>query len=388
MLKGFLKNNRWGGCLLRSRFITDSLHEQTYASKDLHTKYGSQVFGISTYDALFKWVLDDPTVCPSFLNSFVPGLNVISSERLDDNMNPTKDLQLLRKFVYATDTLEVVQNLKESGGFEVRMKKNNDSNYRKYIRGTEFLNELISHFGDILKGFPSDNYSGKMDFVCRLDSGEYALIETQVIRKTYWDKRALAYLAAFYGKQLRRGGEWQNLKRVIGINILGGGVDLETHWLDSPHEFCRHYRFQEQNYKAQRFIEGMELYQYSLANMDKSNLSEEQKDWLTFLRDSHKMSEEDIKHIKTPAVRRAFERAKLDQLPLSQLMAYDKEYDSLKEYSDVLEHAKAESKAEGKAEAKAEFALRLIQGNLSDEMILNYTNISFEELKQLRQKFR
>ena len=61
-----------------------------------------------------------------------------------------------------------------------------------------------------------------MDFICRLDTGENILVEMQIISYDYWDQRALAYVAAVYSKQLRRGGRWNDIKRIIGIYILRG----------------------------------------------------------------------------------------------------------------------------------------------------------------------
>lgn len=41
-----------------------------------------------------------------------------------------------------------------------------------------------------------------------------------MVPKDYWDRRDLAYIAAFYGNQLRKGEGWHHIKRVIGINVL------------------------------------------------------------------------------------------------------------------------------------------------------------------------
>lgn len=56
--------------------------------------------------------------------------------------------------------------------------------------------------------------------------------------------------------------------------------------------------------------------QYSLGNAPQEVDSQEQKDWLRFLKDAHKMSDEDVKReIKTPAVLEAFELARLVTSP-------------------------------------------------------------------------
>ena len=202
------------------------------ARADLLAKYGTQVYGVPTFDPLFKLILDDPEVRPSFFHALVPGINVSSSERLDENMDPLQEFQLLRKFVNSNDTKKVIENLRNSSEFEVRIKKNNK--FTQFGKGTDLLAELLNYFGDIIKGFPTENYDGKMDFVCQLDTGEYILVETQVVKKDFWDMRALAYTALCYGKQICKGGKWKDIKKVIGINILGGGIDEQNPWKDAP----------------------------------------------------------------------------------------------------------------------------------------------------------
>ena len=208
--------------------------------------YGTQVYAVATYDALFKWILDDPEIRPSFFHARVPGINVTSSERLDENMNPLQEFQLFRKFVNNIDTHKTVENLKNSSGLEVRIKRNNQTEYTLFNNGTDLLTELLDYFGDIINGFPSGNYDGGIDFVCLLDTGEYALVVTQIVQQDYWDMRALAYIAAFNGKQIRKGGERKDIKKVIGINALGGRINTKNHWKDNPDEYLRHYRVQEQ----------------------------------------------------------------------------------------------------------------------------------------------
>lgn len=33
-----------------------------------------QVYGIPTYDAMFKWVLSESSIRPSFFHAFIPGI--------------------------------------------------------------------------------------------------------------------------------------------------------------------------------------------------------------------------------------------------------------------------------------------------------------------------
>src|SRR5271165_942813 len=265
-----------------------------------------QVFGITTYDSLFKWVLSDDSVRPSFFHAFIPGIVVQSSERLDDHMNPWEELQLLRHMINEPETGSLVADLKENHS---KVKVHVEDAYHE--NATQFLKKVLHHFDDIRYSFPKPRFDGTMDFVCRLDTGEYALIEMQVVPEDHWDQRALAYVAAFYSCQLRRKTPWKEIRKVIGLNILGGGKNDKVHWPETPGQYTRHYKLQEQLHKENppRFLDGIEIIQYSLANAPKEVNTQEQNDWLCFLKDAHNMSEEDVqREIRTPAVLEAFER--------------------------------------------------------------------------------
>ena len=133
-------------------------------------------------------------------------------------------------------------------------------------RATVFLNEIVRRFDSIKGSLPRPQYDGKMDFACVLSNGDYALVEMQVMRENHWDRRALAYVSSFYGNQLPKGGNWKDLQKVIGINILGGGIHNRVPWPDTPNHFMRHYKFEDQLNGKGRFIDGIELFQYSIVN--------------------------------------------------------------------------------------------------------------------------
>ena len=64
-----------------------------------------------------------------------------------------------------------------------------------------FLHDMVLSVDDFKFAFPPAKYDGTMDFVFRLKNSEYTLIEMQVITQNFWDRKALAYVAAFYGNQ-------------------------------------------------------------------------------------------------------------------------------------------------------------------------------------------
>ena len=82
----------------------------------------------------------------------------------------------------------------------------------------------------------------------------------------------------------------------------------------------RYYKFTEQIHKEDppRFLDGIEVIQYSLKNAPIELESQEKQDWILFFKQVHVMTEEDVKkQIKTPAVLQAFELTKIQNMPVN-----------------------------------------------------------------------
>jgi predicted transposase/invertase (TIGR01784 family) len=350
-------------------------------------RVSKQVYTIPTYDAAFKWILSDDLIRPSFFNAFVPELEIESSERLDEHMNPVEKLQLLRTFLHNKKTQDMAIKLSCPGSFVVAQ-KGLGGELVSDDQSTIFLNAVMGRFEEICNAFPRERFDGVMDFACRLDNGEYALIEMQVIPQNYWDRRALAYVAAFYGNQLSRGDHWKHIRKVIGINILGGGKEDTEHWSDAlPGEYMRHYKFEDQlNGKKGRFIDGIELIQYSIMKAPTVD-DKEKQDWIIFFKRAAYMTEEEVeKEISTPAVKRAFERAKIEKLPSEVRAAYEAEHEEYEKYSQHTTDLVAKGKLEGRIEEKLQIAKNLISIGLDDDKIIKSTGLSSNEIKELRKK--
>ena len=356
----------------------------------------TQVFTIPTYDAAFKWILSSNEVRPSFFRAFIPGLIIQSSERLDDHMNPLRKSQLLRNFLNDEGTSRIIKNLSSSGAYVVQQHGGKKRSPTKDDNATAFLSEIVGRFEEIRDSFPQPNYDGKMDFACQLNNGEYALVEMQVIPEDYWDRRAFAYVAAFYGNQLKKGGQWKNIRKVIGLNILGGRNGNKVIWPDSPGQYMRHYKIEDQLNGKGRFIDAIELIQYSIMDAPLGD-NQEKNDWITFFKSAHDMTEDDVvAQIKTPAVIEAFKLAKISTLPDAVRVSYDDEgraYDQYSQYTAeqirVSEESgkiegKIEGKIQGKIEGKIEVARKLLAMNLSVDQIEKATGLSSKDIKGIK----
>ena len=259
-------------------------------------------------------------------------------------------------------------------------------------KATAFLHEMVSRFEDIKIAFPEAKFDGTMDFLC------YDLVEMQVIPHNYWDRRALAYVAAFYGNQLFKADEWKDIKKVIGINILGGGKENKAHWVDTPTQFVRHYKVQEQLHNPAGYIDGIELIQYSLMNAPKTSDDQEKQDWITFFKDGHSMTEEQVQQrIKTPEVLEAFKRAKIKSLPAKVLAAYeaeDAEYDRYSEHTeDIARKRETKGRAEGLLEGLLEGEVKALmglirKGKLTIDDVMQSDDYSPELKTELEKRFK
>jgi predicted transposase/invertase (TIGR01784 family) len=394
MMKRLLLTTLLGLCLSSNLISSGEAALSSSPSDEEHPAKRArmtQTYGIPTYDALFKYVLSQDSIRPSFFHAFVPGLTITSSRRLDEHMNPLQELQLLRDFIHRRDTAEAVDRISAVSGICLGSLNPDTSSFVKDEAATTFIHEMVGHFEDIKKAFPRARYDGTMDFVCSLDTGEYALVEMQVIPQDYWDRRALAYVAAFYGNQLRRGDKWEhNIKKVIGINILGGGKDDKVHWSDTPGQYVRLYKFQEQLHEmgSKRYIDGIELIQYSIMNAPEEDPASdrEKKDWITFFKRGHRMTESQVQEqIQTPEVLQAFERAKFSSMPRGVKEDYDDEDSQYDRYSQhtAAEVAKGEAMGEKKGLLKAARAMKK-RGKMTDTEIAADLGLAESEVSEIK----
>jgi predicted transposase/invertase (TIGR01784 family) len=142
----------------------------------------------------------------------------------------------------------------------------------------------------------------------------------------------------------------------------------------------------------------MELVQYSLFNTPNNGLLDSEKqDWITFLKRTHRMNEEEVAtSIKTPEVLLAFQKAKLGNLPREvrkQYVAQDLEFDR---YSDHTNKLVSEGVRKGfsegvrkgirKGEHKkaSEIARKMLVRGRPLEEIAEYSGLTKEEVEAMK----
>ncbi len=84
-----------------------------------------QTYGIPTYDTLFKYVLSQDNIRPSFFHAFVPGLTITSSRRLDGQIQTPEVLQAFERAKLSSMPMGVKEDYDDE-----------DSQYNRYSQHT------------------------------------------------------------------------------------------------------------------------------------------------------------------------------------------------------------------------------------------------------------
>jgi hypothetical protein len=328
-----------------------------------------QEYGIPTYYALFKYVLEKPSLQPSFFHALA-GLEVTTVTRIDDQLNPLQELEHLRTFINDDKTVHVVSSLQSKDGISVSHQ--GKSRERVHKRFTKFVESILPDFDDLRRALLSVQYNGPMAFVCKLSNGEYVMVQVQAVSYDFWKMRGLGYVAAFYGKRMRKGKKWKDIKRMICITCRENG---SAHWKGSP-TVC--------------YVDGIEITQYFLMRPPQSLDDVEQKDWFTFFNKASRMTKEDVREkISTPAVLEAFDRAKLSTLPDRVREKYAEQESEYAQYSIYTQQVFEEGKAKGRAEA--DFCIKAIKNmksiGISNKKIKMFLSLSDDEFQDYMRVF-
>jgi predicted transposase/invertase (TIGR01784 family) len=336
---------------------------------------GIQVFSRPTYDRIAKYILaEDESVRVDILRAFT-GISTLSSAiQLDEHYNPFDPLHNLRKLINSTSSQNLFDMIRDSSTIELSIdgKKNNQA--------TEILRGLSILYGDLSHAFPDSRYRSTVDFLCDTDFG-YVTIEFQVAKQDYWDKRALAYIASIYGNQLRPEKDYNQIKNVIGINLLGDGS--APYWKDG--DFMRDYTFMNQRGSKHK-IPAMRLIQYSLGDVDFNHEDLKDNDrlrqWIEFFKSAHE--KESMPTSIYEPVEKAYEMIRLDTLKKKHpdlLKASEEFFSSLTEHDQAVKEKGFE---EGRIEEAKTIALRMLSKGMQESVAAGMTGLSLQQIQELK----
>ncbi len=307
------------------------------------------VFCNPTRDVVAKYLLDDDQIRNSFIRALTPFKDVQSSRKLDNTLRPLKLDQNLLNILKEEAFVRFLNNPKslQLNFSNLSQRTEETENLEKEIRiAQNFFKHLRENYEEINQVLLDDK-GPVSDVICKLGTGEHILVEVQVERQDFWDKRALAYASMLFGNQLRKGDEWRELKDVIAVNILGTGKDEDRKFWPKESYYKRHFVFQDQFDKTKMplKLENIQVIQYSLGNVNINNIqNSEEKAWLDFFKNAHHY--QDIPKNSPDIMKSAYERISSEQLPHQIKELYEKEENQFRNFKGRFEEERNLGKIE------------------------------------------
>ena len=310
----------------------------------------------------------------------------------------------------------------------------------KHLMGEEaqmrsFLNSLLSEEYGEIKSVTFENVevlSGRkggrgviFDLCCTTDSGDKIIVEMQNYSQLFFKTRANYYLYSLMTKVLGRGVDWNKMKKdiphLIGIFFIGKGLWNEKKAIVETEEFDRIDKVP--------FWDRMRKYFIILDNFDFDELEHPSfKDcWIEIIKnlgESMYKIHPSVYEKADPALLELIERAQVGNLSDEEYLRYEAGLKALEDYIDFddmlaeanakVEKAEAEAekaktelkekvaegrkegreegiaigmasgRAEGEKYTQIETAKRMLDANLSSELIAKFTGLAIDEIENLK----
>jgi predicted transposase/invertase (TIGR01784 family) len=226
-----------------------------------------------------------------------------------------------------------------------------------------------------------------LDLACQDDQGRFFIIEVQLKKQEFWDKRALYYASGVYSNQLASGAPWDQLRPVIAINILNH--DRKT-LPDS--KYLRDFQLLDrENLTSLKpgvdltdpsQIPFLRIIQCELPRADLNTMTDcPLRQWLQLLKESETLT--DIPPGVEDPIRKAYERLEFEKWTPGMKQEYKS--DMLGEQlPELLEQKHREGIEAGVLEGKKMTALGLLAQEVDIDIISKATGFSREEIELLR----
>jgi predicted transposase/invertase (TIGR01784 family) len=256
----------------------------------------------------------------------------------------------------------------------------------------DFLNQLLPPEHQIQElNFRNSESISELPFIrkavfdiqCKGANGEYFIVEMQKEKLEYFKDRSLFYVSFPIQEQAKKGNWNFQLLPIYFIAIL----DFKYDEKEERKKFERYVQLKDQDgdvfYKKLHF----KFLQMPLFTKKENELETHFDKWCYFLK--YLESFDHIPDIlKEPIFEKAFQTTEIAAMNREEYEKYQESLIGYWESIGMIETArlegKAEGKAEGKIEGKLEIALSAIKMGMTDEIIVNLTGLSIEEIQRLR----
>ena len=243
-----------------------------------------------------------------------------------------------------------------------------------------------------------------VDVRCIDEKGRQFIVEMQMLWTDSFKTRVLFNASKAYVRQLDKGIEYKELQPVYALSLVN---QVFEHEMD---EFYHHYKIVHLA-NNNKVLEGLEFVFVEIPKFKASNFNEKRLQvlWLRYLSEIKNATETIAPELfEVQEIREAIALLQESAYSKTELLAYDKYWDSISIERTLLADSfieglqigkaegliegiiegrvegRAEGKVEGKVEGKIEIALEMIKDNESNDKIKKYTGLSDEKIIELR----
>ena len=218
---------------------------------------------------------------------------------------------------------------------------------------------------------------GILDVKARFNDGVKVNVEMQMINKRDMVERTLFYWSKLYVEGINEGEEYKDFPQTITINILN------YHFLpDNQYHLTSHIYFDK--FKEEMLTDKLEIHFIDLAKFRKNvtEVEEELSSWLAFIEGSRgemvQLAKDKVKEIE-----KAIKKLETLKEDGEAYRIYELRQKHIRDSASEKATGRAEGREEGQKETRLEIAKKLLKDGMSIEKIIELTNVSNEELKEV-----
>lgn len=241
---------------------------------------------------------------------------------------------------------------------------------KKDIKSIEIREEVN------LERLSREEKGGRLDLQAKLEDGTIISIEMQLRNEYNIEERTTLYSGKVMSRETERGTDYDDIKQVIMINILGYNfLDVEDYISETAIVLEKHREYE--------VLTGIKWYFIELPKFRKQNpdMNEKINQWLAFIddydREMVKVAEEKNDKLKKARIEMNYLTGESETRRLAELRE-KWEMDRV----SAINHATRK----GKKEKSMEIAKKLLKLNMPLEQIIEITELTKEEIEKIKNK--
>lgn len=218
-----------------------------------------------------------------------------------------------------------------------------------------------------------------VDVRCKDNKGRHFIVEMQMIWSPEFKQRVLFNASKAYVRQMDSGEKYDLLQPVYSLNLVDDVFEPDLE------EYYHYYRMVHVEH-SEKVINGLQLVFVELPKFTPHTYSEKKMEflWLRYLTEiDEKTTEVPEELLENPEIKKAVTVLEESAFTPEQLLGYEKFWDIISVEKTLISSAERKGKAEGRIAEKLEIARNMKSANIPIESIMQFTNLSKEEIEKL-----